>query len=406
MPPNNCIYCNKSNSFSKEHVFPSGMGGNDTNFILYNSVCTDCNTTVFSPLEATLMRKSPFGLARMQNQPVGRQQGKRTKPPTFDTETCLVIEKNGDASEAYFTTGLRPIILPQIKILDQTIHVTSHDHCSLNIFYTDLEKLLDINVFTISVKYQNTNKTFEISQYIWDGHCYTLESTIERITPPAGIWLNTLTSSDSKCEEWPRIFRDPKGRIILRTAYSSEAAYFLSGVKRSLATLKNQIEKAIEIEPTTSDNNLVYTKMSVDMRKTFRAICKIGVNFICHEYGEEVAREGALNPIKEFILNGTGSFIPHPLKELEEVFSGDERKQHIAMLYPIPHGNSILLAFVLQLYNGTIQTIGLGEFSKSSKIKNTPVIFLINYIDNKIERNEFSEYLRQRKSHSNDALTE
>jgi hypothetical protein len=56
-----CIYCNNEYLKNTDHVFHSGLGGEN---IFIDCVCLNCNNK-FSNLEGHLMQKSPIGMIRV-----------------------------------------------------------------------------------------------------------------------------------------------------------------------------------------------------------------------------------------------------------------------------------------------------------------------------------------------------
>jgi hypothetical protein len=383
-----CIYCSKAKPFTDEHVFPAGMGGDDHSYILRKLVCGDCNTNVFSPLEAQLMRNSPYALARLHQQPTSRVRGNKPGPPEFAHDRCEMVDKDGHVSEAQLVVGGKPMTLSQIQILDGQVKLVGNDDARITAFLAELPTLLG-NTARVIVKIPTAEGAeFDVTEYAWDGHDYQEKGKTLSPKPPLGIWLDSLAGSKGQAIGWPRIYKRHHGQIVLRVMEPADAASFLSGTKRTLPTLAaSPFPVARYVE-----NPVIRVGMKADPQKIFRAMAKIGVNFACHEYGDQTVRSSAFDSIRGVIMNG-GEGVPlADMTHVQAMFSVDKRLVHVVVLFPQPIEGGHSLAVLIRLYGGGIQMFLIAELV-SLPSETTPVVFTVHYLENKIERLSFSSYV-------------
>ncbi|MGJ7573611.1 HNH endonuclease [Variovorax sp. RB2P76] len=383
-----CIYCGKTKPFTDEHVFPAGMGGDDPNYILRNLVCGGCNTNVFSPLEAQLMRNSPYALARLHQQPTSRVRGNKSGPPEFAHDRCEMVDEDGHVSEAQLVVGGKPMTLSQIQILDGQVRLEGNDDVRITAFLAELPTLLG-NTARVIVKIPAAEGAkFEVTEYAWDGHDYLEKGKTLPPKPPAGIWLDSLAGSEGQAIGWPRIYKRHHGQIVLRVMEPADAASFLSGTKRTLPTLAASPIPAARLV----ERPVIRVGMKAEPQKIFRAMAKIGVNFACHEYGDQTVRSSAFDSIRGIIMNG-GEGVPlTDMAHVQAMFSSDERSVHVVMLFPRPFGGEHSLAVLIRLYGGGIQMFLLAE-SVGLPPETAPVVFVVHYLENKIERLSLTSYV-------------
>lgn len=104
------IYCPSAGPFTKEHVFPAGLGSGDA-FQLVDLVCGHCNTDVFGPLDQALMRRSPAALARIFLMKQGRRDG---GTPKLDTDVVeMAVADFNWVEEAELEAGGQVRVCPQ-----------------------------------------------------------------------------------------------------------------------------------------------------------------------------------------------------------------------------------------------------------------------------------------------------
>lgn len=364
------------------------MGGDDKDYLLKNLVCCDCNTQVFSPLEAQLMRNSPFAMGRLQFQPTGRTRGNKAKPPEFNPSRCVVVDDNGVISEAHITAGFKTLILPQLQIFNNNIEIGGSNNHEINSFINELKISLGSSVSVIVKRSNEIDIYYEVSKYEWNGHDYIKTNDDVYPKPPKGIWFENLGNNQDLNDGHPRLFKRLKGQIVIKLSRTAEISDFLSKVRRTLP----QISEDSQRKEKELKNPLVNVGMKVEITKVFRAIAKIGVNFACHEYGDNTVRQASFRTIKEYILRGVGDSPVIDIPEIKELLSQEKRKIHLAILYPQIIGSQNFLLFILQIYGGGVLLINLTNDFQQSLIFE-PVVYEIDYSNNKVNRSLLHEYL-------------
>lgn len=379
-----CIYCDEVKPFTREHVFPAGMGGDDPKYVLEDLVCGDCNTKVFSPLELQLMRNSPFALWRIMEQPIGRNRGKKSEEPKLYHDRCIYIDDAGMRIEAQIMAGMKPLTLPQIQICGDDVYVSAENLSDLDKFLLELRATLVDNFYLIRKIFNENSSSYEMSECVWNGNDYSEGSTEISLKPAGGIWLATFNDSDTT--EWKKVYKRHQGQINVLVADKKDALSVLSGVRRTLPSLienKSRQEKVV-------DKPLINVNTTMQVRSMHRAIAKIGVNFSCHEYGDEFVRSQEFGKIKNIILSGKEEVPAYNLPELAEAFSLEKRKVHLIILFSIKDIDSYTLVFIIRLYGGGFQMIKLATGIRSEPKK---VAFIVDYVENKIDRLDFYDYL-------------
>lgn len=392
---NRCIYCDREGPFSDEHMFPAGLGGDDRTFLLKDLVCATCNTEVFSPLEAQLMRNSPYAYARLLHQPQGRGRGKKSRPPEFTPELVLMTDpESGAISEVELLPGGVPEPLPQIQIFDEQIQLIGPPGERISRFLLDLVELLHDAVFVVEKKGGPKRARFETTEYKWIVERYEKVgiSTSEK-APRTAVWLLPLHLKENDERGWPRIFQRKKdGHLNMRLASAADAPLFLSQLRKNLPNL---LPISIPEDGVVNKPD-VRISMRVAMQEVFRAIAKIGVNTACIEYGDTFVRAEAFTPIREAILRGTRfvDVLP-PRVNFDKVFGQETSAVHLAILFPsrIDHDHECLV-FAIRLYGVGLHCVMLAD-RVSFPPNSQPVVFVIHYRENRIERLELQNYLHR-----------
>ncbi len=280
------------------------------------------------------------------------------------------------------------MMLPQIQIMGGEVKVVGSDSTLITEFLAELATLLG-NTVKVIVKIPTTEGVwFEATEYAWDGHDYQEKCKARHRKPPIGIWLDSLEKSEEQATGWPRVYKRHRGQIVLRVLDSADVTLFLSGTKRTLPTLAATALPEVRLV----EKPAIRVSMRAEPQKIFRAMAKIGVNFACHEYGDQIVRSSAFDMIRGCIMHG-GEGVPLlDMAQMQAIFSNDKRPLHVAMLFPQPIGGAHALAVLMRLYGGGIQAFLLSE-AVSLPLKSEPVVFLVHYLENKIERLSVTAYV-------------
>lgn len=389
-----CIYCgNTENAFDTEHVFPAGMGGNDSNYLLVDTVCEKCNHN-FSKFETTLMRRSVVALARIFLQPYGRRNG---EPPEIDTLETHVIDNSGRAIESdHF--GSKIETLAQLSFVENTIHTTAKDTEALREFLKILADLfVDKKLLTTEKISQKKPDRFQVSTYVATDKDYILETTqVVSKAPKNTIWLgyNAQLDKDKKPVP-PRIFRRKKGEILLKTHDSSLIGKILGSARRALPEI---VENSTDPKSSEVEHPLVQITAEAWSGECDRAIAKIGFNLLVHRIGKNQAADSAFDKIRKSIVDGHPQlplvFLPDETEGSikKNIFANIPANHHCLLLTPLvmPDGK-VRILFAAVLYGSVGVWVELAEDSDLA-ILSEPVFYLVDFISNKITSLNIVEY--------------
>lgn len=389
-----CIYCGKTeNSFDTEHVFPAGMGGDDSNYLLVDTVCQKCNHN-FSKFETTLMRRSVVALARIFLQPFGRRNG---EPPELEALETHVIDNLGRAIESdHF--GSKIETLAQLSFIEDRIETTAKDNEALRDFLKILADLFnDKKLVTTKKISQKKPDRFEVSTYVATDKDYVLETTqVVSKAPKNTIWLGYNAQLDKNRQPVPpRIFRRKRGEILLKTHDSTLIGKILGSARRTLPEI---VANSTDSKSSEVKHPLVQITAEAWSEECNRAIAKIGFNLLIHRIGKKLAVDSAFDKVRKSIVDGHP---PLPLVLLpdetegsikKDIFANIPASNHCLLLTPLimPDGK-VRIMFAAVLYGSVGVWVELAE-NADLAILPEPAFYLIDFITNKITSMNIVEY--------------
>ena len=386
-----CIYCKSNGPFTDEHVFPAGMGGDDSNYLLVDLVCGNCNTNIFSKLELSLMRRSPAALGRKFLQSRTRDRGSKTSKPGIEARGQYILDESGEFLESESDKQGKEVVLAQLILKYPEFKYTAKDSELLGAFYMSLSSILGKSIVKLIHKIQA--KQFEVSSYQWNEDSYHLISRETMGVPPKdGIWLEAFNESNPVLSS--RVFQRLGGQVVLKIVPEGDQLAFLRSVRRTLPSLENCASKA---RPQTIDKPIIHMQLAFDMQETERALAKIAVNFIAHTMGHEYVRHPAFDKVKKSILSGKPdlpiSFFGEEGKEaVLDVFGNSPQGCHCVMISGIPNddgGNDIY--FAAKLYGSGAHRVVIAENAPPYQSLH-PIYFIIDYEKDTISRLSMLEY--------------
>lgn len=393
-----CIYCDEASDFTDEHMFPAGLGGDDRKYLLKDLVCGHCNTVVFSKLETQLMRNSAFAVGRIFMQPTGRGKGSKANKTVLNADCVSIVEPlSSIALEGEIRAGGEAYILPQIIFSRNEVSATGSQFAEMKEFFSKLKEMLGDNVKLIR-KFKDAGVArYEVDLLeLKDSKSYELVEKIQMAKPPVGIWLEHLVPPATALAGTrfvTRLFLRPAGQLVLRVISDRHAYIALSEARMYLREVSS-----IEIPASTSiEKPNVHVGMNMLSELINRAIAKIGVNIACFEYGPEFVCFDGFSSIKSSIISGVNPIpvVSLPDPRLQDLFDLDKREIHLAAIFPFAmEEGKASLSFVLRLYGGGIQVILLAKNVQMPKIEE-PVVFIVKYLEHKIERQLISDYLAE-----------
>jgi len=341
-----CMYCGSSGPFSDEHMICAGLGGDDKRFLLRDTVCASCNTKVFAPLEREFMRSSPVAIARSFMQPSGRKRGKETCPPKVEAQLKQIINKYGHPNEIDFGQHGKPIVLPQLTMIDDK-EFASTAECieDLTAFVSRLTELLASSPLLCIRKLPDAGEyPFEVYTLC---HCdgqYTRSPTSQRLAKPPSnaLWIEEASTQPSR--ETPAlatIFRTSRGQVVVKlggVTIEQAVAFY------RLACQQIRLENCIE---GTVVNPLVNVRMTMRLGVMERVIAKIGLNIAAFYLGGAYIRHTAFDPVKSAILEGHPAIQMVPVTQagMTAIFNHVPADQHVFALSAVftPEGRHVLV---------------------------------------------------------------
>jgi hypothetical protein len=387
-----CIYCPSTGPFTKEHIFPAGLGGDDA-FQLVDLVCGHCNKNVFSPLDQALMRKSPTAVGRIFRMTEGRRDG---GPPQLASDVVEMAGANTQlVQEMELLAGGKCGVRPQILFNGIECPTLAADHADMQTFIATLLATITSDVKLIVKEKADHGTFFHVTSFQWDGsHYHERDTTTEKRPPALGIWREALTASNPNEPDWiyvPRLFLRREGQLVLRVLPDSDVSVILRNARIVVTQLQQQPN--FTSVPTEKPN--VRVSMTMAMNPVHRAMAKTGVNHVCHEYGDTTARLPAFDLVKQAIRTGTPQLDVHHMDDptLETTFNRDAREVHLAMLWPFAREDGTFnVLFGLRLFGTPFQGIMLAE-GVALDSDAAPVIYTVHYQERRTVRQSLPEYL-------------
>src|SRR5450830_925128 len=302
---NACIYCSSLGPFSAEHVIPAGMGGDDKRFVLHDVVCKNCNTIIFSPLEAAFLRNSPTALGRMFMQSEGRQRGNKTNPPTLEATAKVMISEEGYPTEIELVQNGRPFVLPQLILVGENIIKSTATTLPDLMEFIDAARIcLADSVICIQKKHDEAPPTLELTRFTWDGKSYVQSQEREPVTkaPPIVIWHEQMENNESGQRlSRSRIFQSRRKNLILRVTDEL-------GIENALTLYRKCLDQTnfseVNPEPAPVENPIICLNSSMCTDVTNRVLAKIGLNILTFVAGAAYVRDVGFDETKRSILSG------------------------------------------------------------------------------------------------------
>jgi hypothetical protein len=385
-----CFYCGSQGQFTVEHVVCAGLGGDDRAWVLKDCVCGTCNTDIFSKLETKFLRGSPVALARLFLQPWTRD---KTSVPSVQPKASYVAEPTtGVLLEAELGAGGSSVILPQLVIVDaQQAAVTGPDAASVAAFLLDLQKALSDEVTLIEKTKQGFEFIYETTPLSWkDGGYAVGESGTTSHAPKAGIWIEPLirpVTAQDGAPLLPRIFRRPAGQLVCRVDVAEHAGLFLT-VLRNAPELMDASK--VGSAGTTEGKPGFHQRYNMDMAAYDRVLTKIGLNLVAKLLGLDLIRKPAFDAAVDYARNGVGGISklsPACLLPLTNMLGSALPDRHVLTLLSVPRPNGgHALVFMARFYGGLADAVLLAEFEAPISGLEKPILLLVDYVHNKIER--------------------
>lgn len=378
-----CIYCNSNGPFSDEHLFPAGLGGDDSRFLLRRLVCKICNELRFSQMEASFMRSSPSALARVFMQEHGRRRGSKISTPRLDTRMTAVLFDDGTIAEAEIQHRGEAYVLSQFVLhANGNVRFIGEEKGKPLTFIESLKNSLAAEpVFVIRKLSIPGGFQYAIDELSWGGNRYSMiGSRIVEKPPKTGIWLEPLKSNrGSDGHAVPRLFQKSTGQLVLR-----------AGPENDIYSLLRQARWAA-IDPKLSDgqnyrdvtNPVVQANFTLNMDHYQRTYAKIAMNLLIYFFGEHYARHFSFNRIKNGIVKGNPSVrMRHFGGDTFDTVPSD--RHVISICSSKSRAGRYAIIGLIRLYGGKTTTVLLST-NAPKPIITDPVFMVVHYNSHQIE---------------------
>jgi len=395
---NTCIYCGESKPFTDEHVVSAGLGGDDKKWLLKDCVCGDCNTNVFSKLEASFLRASPVAIARLFHQEKTRGRGGKTGTPSLNTKQSFLEdgERNIFLNQE-LRQGFEPIVLPQIVLETPG---TFCAHLPDAVVGREFFGMLRNATTGSTVLVQKVKTGFEVGYrtvgLTWDKKKEEFLASTPEIAAkppkPAGevIWVEELVmpltaKSDSKLT--PRVYWRSQGQLVCAVVRADDAPRFLTLLRRS-ADVFTVSEDTVPLEIPAND---VHLELEIRVDVHDRVMTKTGINLAAKLFGLDFVRRPEFARAKDYARTGRGHILKvnadkHPSNQL--MTAGYLPNVHIFCIAEAKSDDDStrLLTVMASLYEGPFESFALAELPKDTPELNEPIVVVVAYNENIIEQ--------------------
>lgn len=400
-----CIYCDEAKPFTDEHVVSAGLGGDDKGWMLKDCVCGDCNTKVFSKLEAKFLRSSPVAIARLFHQKRTRSRGGKTGAPTLNTQQNLLEDRaNGIFLNQDLRQGFEPIILPQI-VLETPGSLSAHmpDVAAGRAFLSALRDSLAGDLLLIRKIKVDHEVAYEQTPLTWNAPTEEYVASPVQTSAKApntldgAVWVEELKlppTARSASRLTPRIYRRTQGQLVCAVVDLDDAPGVLTHLRRNDGALIVP-DDAVPVE-VESEGGHLNLEMSIAVHD--RVLTKIGINLAAYIFGPDFVRRPEFAEAKNYALTGRGHILKiqadkHPSNRPE---IGELPDVHVFCIAAANSGNNNtrLLSVMISLYGGPFETFALAELPKDAPELSDPIIILVFYNENRIERFSMNDLQR------------
>lgn len=386
-----CIYCGRLGPYSDEHVVSAGLGGDDPAWMLRGCVCSVCNATTFSRLEAHVLKASPIALARLFLQPTTRDG---TPPSPLQAYTTVELTDGGRQAAGDLGAGGQSSVFAQVLFergeagqLSESL--VGPDRTSIEALFTALRERLGDEVVLIE---KHAAQEFTTTVLTWAGNRYQAgASALVRKPPAVGIWFEPeyVPTTAASPPPWT-LFRRPTGQLVGRAPDLAHIGVILSLLRLDLDVLASTFEQA-KVEAITAQAG-VNMHMLAELHTLDRTMIKIGLNLAAHLFGEEIVRRSDFDAAVEYVL-GHGE----PIRRAQlpsHVLGPSLRDRHVFHLgsYRSPNGRPALV-LMLRLYDtGPIDSFVLAEFAAPPP-RFQPIVIHVDYTAHRIEHMSLADHL-------------
>lgn len=398
-----CIYCNEAKPFTDEHVISAGLGGDDKRWMLKDCVCGDCNTNIFSKLEAKFLRSSPVAIARLFRQKTTRGRGGRPGVPSVTARQSLLDDPaSGVFLNQELGQGFVAAILPQLVLqTDGTLTAHLPDIATGRSFLSLLKSTLFGDLVLVRKVKAGFEVAYEQTELKWDDvteeYVTSGRQTSAKAPKPTGgiIWVEQLLmpeTAHSASRLTPRIYRREQGQLVCAVVDLDDAPRVLSLLRRN----PNAIFVPDDANPIAVEDAGVHLKIPMSIAVHDRVLTKIGINLAAHLFGADFVRRPEFAAAKNYVRTGEGNILKisaekHPANKLLDAANFCDVHVFCIAAAKSDNDETRILSVMVQLYGGAFETIALAELPKDTPELQEPLVIIVEYNENRIEKYTMSQ---------------
>jgi hypothetical protein len=300
-----CRYCNSQYQKNTEHVFPSGLGGQD---VYVDCVCPKCNNE-FSQLEMELIQKSPVAFIRLIDG-TKLEGGKKLR---FKAPIQLHYREDADiVYEMGQGDDVKIFIRPQIIRKDTTYYIEGSIPEDIRELYLLTKKWYDCNL-KIRLPFDSAHPDVAL-QFKRSGQAFTSEKVTVGRNQKGFVQIYLLDANHdlfNKLES--RLYMNDDRDLIVRSRSESEALDFIKGFLRFCAAKGALVSYSNEGKIA---NPLMSIGQSFKFLQAERALCKIGLNAI-FQYFPKYRQDPSFDLAISFVRTGNPE-VPSELQQKSE----------------------------------------------------------------------------------------
>jgi hypothetical protein len=379
-----CFYCGQLGPYTDEHVVSAGLGGDDSAWMLRGCVCTTCNNTTFSRMEANVLKASHVGLMRLFAQPTTRDG---LPPSPLQAPTTVELGADLPHASGSFGAGGQASLFAQIIFEDFTSNevrfsILGPDRPSVEVLLSSLHELLQEEVVLIQ---KHDARSFSLTRLVLMSTGYqSIEVADVQKPPQTGIWFEPMRAAGT-AEAPPAwtVFRRQTGQLVGRVPELTHLIILLSQLRPNLDRVHREFANTTVLPSKVQP--LVHMGMTVDMNAVDRVMIKIGLNLIAHLFGVDIVRQAPFDAAVAFVLGEGESVRRAQLPSTIMRMAPAGRHLFRLSMCRVDDERYVLLLTVRLYDAGPVTSFVLAEFASKEPPVQTATV-LVDYSANRIER--------------------
>ncbi|WNH52085.1 hypothetical protein [Stenotrophomonas oahuensis] len=387
-----CLYCGRLGPYSDEHVVSAGLGGDDPAWMLRGCVCSSCNTSTFSKLEAHVLKASPIALARLFKQPTTRDG----QPPSpLQARTTLQITDGGPQLAGELAARGQPRLFAQVVFekggrggISDQLALTGPDLAAIQRLFVALRDLLADELSLIE---KHTADAFTATPITWQCGTYHANAPMQTRKPPSScVWFEPVrTPGTTGRIEALSVFQRSSGQVVGRSSDIAHLCTMLSLLRSNLDSLAAALDQPVASATVVPRMNL---QVKAELDAIHRTMVKIGLNLTAHLFSPGVLRRAEFDAAVAYAM--IGGTAPPRAQLPSELLGPAIAERHVFHLSvnTDPHGNPALF-FMARLYDGgPIESFVLAQFVAPAAGLESTVVH-VDYTTNQFEQMTLEEHL-------------